>query len=133
MTENNLVLTPLKKALKSLHNAINQPFNEYTRDATIQRFEYTFELSWKILKRHISMETGINEYTIKNIFRTAAKQGLITHVDAWFDYLKARNLTSHTYNELTADETYAFAKQFVNDADYLIAQLEKIYGNTDQP
>ena len=102
MTENQLILTPLTKALGFLKNALAQPKNEYTRDASIQRFEYTFELSWKMLKRYLATEAGIEEYNIKDLFRQAAKQHLLVDDEKWFEYLKARNLTTHTYNEQRA-------------------------------
>ena len=38
------------KSFKTLKGAVKQPFSVYMRDATIQRFEYTFETTWKFLK-----------------------------------------------------------------------------------
>jgi nucleotidyltransferase substrate binding protein (TIGR01987 family) len=130
MPKQTLMLSPLKKAITALQIAINQPKNEFTRDATIQRFEYTFELAWKMLKRHLTKEAGLEEYSLKNLFREAGRLGLIENTDNWFSYLEARNLTSHTYNEETAEETYRVAKNFAPDALKLLNQLEKFYGNT---
>lgn len=124
------MFTPLKKALSALQEALALPKNDITRDATIQRFEYTFELTWKLLKRHLAQEAGIQEYSIKNLFRDAAKANLIENVEAWFAYLEARNLTSHTYNEKTANETYQAAKHFAVDANKLLQKLEEFYGNS---
>ncbi len=125
MSTTKISLEPLQKALASLENALKQPKNEFTRDATIQRFEYTFELTWKLLKRYLDAEEGAQEYNIKDLFRTAAKHDLIKSVDNWFTYHKARNLTSHTYHEQTAEETYAAAKLFAHDAKQLLTILEK--------
>lgn len=50
MTDIALDLTALKMAIRSLIVGIKQPKNEFTRDAVILRFEYTFELSWKMIK-----------------------------------------------------------------------------------
>src|SRR5579872_546911 len=112
MVTQQIILTPFKKALASLDNALAQPKNEFTRDAVIQRFEYTFELAWKMLKRHIEQEVGSEQFSIKNLFRDAGRLGLINNVDQWFSYHKARNLTSHTYNERTAEETFQAAQLF---------------------
>jgi len=125
-----LIVTPFKKALSSLKKALATPKNEISRDASIQRFEYTFELAWKTLKRHLTNEAGLKEYNIKNIFREAARAGLITNIDEWFAYLEARNLTSHTYNEDVAEETYKAAKQFATAAEDLLKKLEKHYAHT---
>ena len=121
-----LIFTPFQGAIQSLQRSLKQPKDEFTRDAVIQRFEYTFELSWKMLKRYLEMAGGVKEFNIKNIFREAGKQGLINDVEDWFAYLEARNLTSHTYNEDVAEETYQTAKKFAPDAAQLLKNLEKL-------
>ncbi len=130
MSEQKISLTPLQNAVASLRTALTQPLNEFTRDATIKRFEYTYELSWKILKRYLSTQMEIEEHQIKSIFRQSARVGLINNLEHWFNYHKARNLTCHTYDEETADETYEHAKQFIHDVDYLLEQLEKQCGRS---
>lgn len=124
MDSKDLDFSALKKAINALEVGLAQPKNEFTRDACIQRFEYTFELSWKTIKRYLRLEAGLEEHNIKNLFREAAQQNLIDNVDHWFGYLKARNLTSHTYNESTAEETYLQAQQFLSSAKYLLNNLE---------
>ncbi|MBI2602774.1 MAG: nucleotidyltransferase substrate binding protein [Deltaproteobacteria bacterium] len=121
-----LNLSQLKRALESLKKSIDQPKDEFTRDSTIQRFEYSFELSWKTLKRYFSLNQGLDESNVKNLFREAGKQKLIDSIDSWFEYLRARNLTSHTYNENTAEEVYKAACRFFVDAKELLTRLEKL-------
>ena len=77
-----------------------------------------------MLKRYLSQEAGIEEYNVKNLFRHAAQQHLIDNVDSWFIFQKARNLTPHTYNESTAEETYDVAEQFCPEAKKLLNNLE---------
>lgn len=120
-----LNFSPLAKAVESLRDALAQPKNPYTRDAAIQRFEYTFELSWKMLRRYLATEAGIESFNLKELFRQAGRQGIIANVEAWFEYLKGRNLTSHTYNEQTADEVHRLASTFVDDADALLNELRR--------
>lgn len=119
-------IIPLKKALASLKRSLDQPKNEFIRNSTIQCFEFSYELSWKTLKRYLSENQGIDESNIKNLYRIASKEGLIESVDAWFDYHKARNLTSHTYNEDTAEIVYSYALKFYPDALKLFHKLEKL-------
>lgn len=122
---NELNIEPLEKALLSLEKALAiKPPDEIVRDATIQRFEYSFELSWKFMKRYLREYAGIEEHQIKEIFRQSAKIGLIKKPESWLGYHKARNLTSHTYNEKIAEETYRFAVSFSGDANYLLEQLK---------
>jgi nucleotidyltransferase substrate binding protein (TIGR01987 family) len=129
MTKDKIILTSLQKAIESLKKALEAPFTDLNRDATIQRFEYTFELSWKLLKRYLEIETGAMEFNLKNLFREAGKQGLIDQVEDWFSFLEARNLTSHTYNEKVAGETYRVAGQFLKAATELSKNLEKRCGS----
>lgn len=131
MSNNDLIFTPLKKAIAALFKALSQPKNEFTRDAVIQRFEYTFELCWKFIKRTLKDQAGIEEFnSIKNLFRDAARLNIIQDTTSWFKYLEARNLTTHTYNEETAEETYRVAKEFAPDAEKLLTELEKFYANS---
>jgi nucleotidyltransferase substrate binding protein (TIGR01987 family) len=118
-----LNLAPLAKAVDSLRDALTQPKNPYTRDASIQRFEYTFELSWKMLRRYLATEAAVETFNLKELFRQAGRQGIIANVESWFSYLKGRNLTSHTYNEKTAEETYLLASAFLHDAQALLDAL----------
>ncbi len=105
-------LDPFKKGLQSLSQVLKEPFSALVRDATIQRFEYTFELSWKLMKRYFKVNNNIDIFNVKDIFREAGKQQLIENVEAWFEYLEARNLTSHTYDEKIADKVFVKAKEF---------------------
>ena len=125
-----LIITPLEKALTALAEALSAPKTDLNRDASIQRFEYSFELSWKLLKRYLSENSTLIELSIKNVFREGAKLGMIDHLDKWFEYLEARNLTSHTYSEKTAEATYQAAKEFITDATILLTNLKKNNENT---
>lgn len=129
MTTPTISLNPLKKAAKSLELAtINPPNNDIERDGAIQRFEYTFELSWKTLKRYFEQNSNPTNLNLKDLFREAGKQQLIDSVEQWFEYLEARNLTSHTYNLESAEKAYAAAVKFHTDVKKLIERLEKIIG-----
>lgn len=121
-----LDLTSLKNAQVSLAKALSQTKNEYIRDAVIQRFEYTFELAWKTLKRYFEWNQKISESNVKNIFREAGKQGLIISVEKWFAYYQARNETTHTYNEIKAEEIFVLARSFSGDCLAPIEKLDKL-------
>jgi len=114
------------KALESLTKILKEKKSDIVRDATIQRFEYTFELSWKLLRRYLESEQNTIEASIKNVFREAGKLGLIDNVENWFEYLEARNLTSHTYNESTAEGVFQAAARFEKSARFLKKRLEKL-------
>ena len=132
MEKKKLILTSFTKVIIYLKKAISQPKNEYTRDATIQRIKCAYELSWKLLRRVLSDEYGVIEFHIKNLYREAGRQNLIEDVEKWISFYTVRNLTSHTYNEQTADETYATAKQFVIEAEKLLYKLQTLLGYEHQ-
>ena len=117
-------LAPLEHALQSLLRATAQPKNEFNRDSVIQRFEYTFELSWKAMAKVLSADRPLEDQSVKGILRESAKQGLISNLPAWFEFQEARNITSHTYNEKTADEVYVVALRLPPAVITLITQLK---------
>lgn len=124
MIRSQINLAPLNKALASLERAIAQPKNEFSRDSVIQRFEFTFELSWKGLQKWIEADRPLEDASVKGILRTAATLGLITDLDSWFEFQRARNLSSHTYNEITAEEVYAIALKLPVHAAGLLEKLK---------
>lgn len=93
-------------ALTRLESALAQPVNEFVRDSAIQRFEFTFELLWKSLKGYAE-ESGVEAYSPRDSLRTAFQLGVIQDSPDWFQMLQDRNLTSHTYNEVTAEAIYS--------------------------
>jgi nucleotidyltransferase substrate binding protein (TIGR01987 family) len=95
------------KGVHQLERAVAQPFDEFTRDATIQRFEFCYELAWKMLKLKLEQE-GISARTPRQALQEALQAALIDNGNAWSEIQRYRNLTSHTYNERLADEVYAF-------------------------
>lgn len=135
-----LDLSSLKQALTSLETALsvvdsaqdNDIFNtdmvETMKAGVIQNFEFTYELCWKFMQRWIRINKTPEEAdprTRKDLFRLAARYGLIADPLKWFDYGEARNITAHTYDRAKADVVYEAALSFLDDARYLLAQLEE--------
>ncbi len=109
-----LAYTKLKRALKALDLMASQPLDKDRGnvDATIQRFEFTIELFWKLLK--ILLESkGVEVLYPKDVLNAAYKGHLIEDEEAWLNMLKDRNLTSHTYDEKLADLIYERIKTYV--------------------
>ena len=131
-----LNLAPLGKALNSLDRALARALaateDEELRDACIQRFEYSFELSWKMLKRQLRAELAnpaeLDLWSFKQMIRVAGERRLIADVEAWFDYREKRNLTSHTYDERKARQVFAVLPRFARDAVDLLSRLQARHG-----
>ena len=105
----------------------DQALIETTRSGVIQNFEVAYEQSWKVLRRWLMHYQNIADEDItqrKQLYRLAAKHGLIPEVEAWWQFQTARNLTSHTYNQTTAIEVTHVARLFEPACAALIAQLK---------
>lgn len=95
------------KGVHQLERAVAQPFDEFVRDAVIQRFKFCYELAWKMLKLRLEQE-GIDAHTPRQALREALQAGLVDDGNLWSEIQRYRNLTSHTYDERLAEEVYAF-------------------------
>lgn len=114
MTKEQLLLKweDYHKALHRLEIALSKTLDEddLYLDATIQRFEFTFELAWKLMKAVLEYE-GIEATSPRSSIREAWKQHLIGDAEKWLDMQVKRNLSSHTYNEETAQDIYRHIKE----------------------
>ncbi len=97
-------------AVRRLEEACAQPFSSFIRDSVIQRFEFCWELAWKVLRLKLEVE-GILVNTPRETWQQALQMGLIQDGNAWSEAQKKRNLTSHTYDEKLADEVYGYVLQ----------------------
>jgi nucleotidyltransferase substrate binding protein (TIGR01987 family) len=126
MDPEQLDFSSLLNAVSRMEEAFKElPANDLERDGCIQRFEYTYELCWKMMRRQlISMEVGDADLLgRRELFREAARRGLIGDPEIWFMFQKAYNLTSHNYDADKAEETYAVAKEFLPRAKKLLDEL----------
>lgn len=98
------------KAFYELKNAIdeskNRELSKLERQGVIQCFEYTHELAWNVLKVFLTEQDVLNLIGSKDSTRAAFKSGLILDGETWMNMIRARNLTSHTYDEDYALEVY---------------------------
>lgn len=137
----NLDLSKMENALLQLEQVSarsrDQSFmsqqDDITRNAiragAIQHFEIVYEMCWKFLQRWLrensTPEEAYYPRTRKELFRLAARSGLIYDPLPWFEYAEARNLTAHTYNEKEAEIVYSKIEAFVSDARYLLERLRQ--------
>jgi len=134
-----LDLSSLRKAVESLENALEvagdrdfmSGLSDKQKDAiragVIQNFEFTYELCWKFMKRWLEVNLGstyVEGVTRRQLFRLSAENKLIGDVNQWMEYHDARNETSHTYDEDTAEDVFETARAFIDDAQKLLKALE---------
>lgn len=130
--------SPLASAISQLEKSIayatskmaendNGLFEQF-RNSVIQCFEFTYELSHKMLTRYLE-ETAANPEeidlsTFQNIIRIGNEKGLLrSDWTVWRDYRHARSNSSHTYDGNKAQAVYYIAADFLVEAKYLYQQL----------
>lgn len=132
-------LSPFEKALGTLDVALTEldkdPQNTFVRDACIQRFEYSFELAHKMLRRYLE-ESEANADDVKalsfpDLIRLAKVRGLIgDEVADWNSFRKTRNATSHTYDADKAVEVIEALPPFLVSARVLLNRLKERQGTS---
>lgn len=117
----------LDNSLKNLHKAMNrfsealqEPESSIVRDASIQRFEFTYELLWKTLKVFLQDIHGVRAVSPRQVFKEAYSLAIIKDEEIFLEMMQARNLLSHTYNEDQAIDIYKKCKRF-------LSAIEQVY------
>ena len=81
--------------------------DEIIKEGLIQRFEYTHELAWNVMKDYANYQGNNNVGGSRDATREAFQLQLISNGKIWMEMIGSRNKTSHTYNEDTANEIYS--------------------------
>lgn len=97
-------------ALRSLEEGVAQASTDLEKDGVVQRFEFTFELSWKLLKVILESEGQICR-SPKSCLQMAFKSGFIEDEGIFLQMLNDRNRLSHIYNEIFSKEIFDRIKQ----------------------
>ncbi|MCL2444325.1 MAG: nucleotidyltransferase substrate binding protein [Treponema sp.] len=109
-----------KRALVTIKSAVelanSRELSDLEKQGLIQGFEFTFELAWNVMKDYLD-EQGITDIIgSKNAIRHAFNNGLIEDGDVWMEKVNARNLSSHTYDEETAEKLFSQIKNNFYDS-----------------
>ena len=129
-----LDLTPFSRVLQRLAEGLvryqSDTGDTQIRDGLIQRFEFTYEIGQKMLKRYLeSVSPTPGEYDtmpFADIIRSANEQGLLLgDWTAWRGYREMRGKTSHTYDEQVAVQVVSIIPQFLVEAEYLLHRLQE--------
>ena len=106
--------TNYRKALAKLSQAVaiitgqqdlTEDMDDLMKEGLIQRFEYTHELAWKVMKDYAEYQGYTEVRGSRDAFRQALQMGIIDDA-GWMDSIEDRNLTSHNYDEEVVEEVY---------------------------
>lgn len=94
--------------------------SELEMEGLIQRFEYTFELAWKVLQDLLKYKGYEFVQGPNGTLQKAFEDNMITDHDGWRRMAKARIATSHTYNDGKASE---IVEKIYTEYSILLKQL----------
>ncbi len=127
-----LDITPLTAAIQRLQSGyarcVLHPEDDQLRDGVIQRFEYTYELSHKFLKRYlmdvVASPDTLHTMAFQDVIRLGYAHGLLHESwSEWRMYREMRAKTSHAYDLAVAVAVMAAIPQFIEAVMFLQAQL----------
>ena len=107
-----------------------EPGDEQVRDGLIQRFEFTYELSHKMLRRYLKETAAspdeIERMPFADLVRTANAQGLLLgDWPAWRRFRELRTRTSHTYDAKVASQVVSAIPGFLGEVEHFYAELQR--------
>lgn len=92
-------LDRFSSAIKRRDELYREGFGDIFLDLAVKRFEFTYEMAWKAIKRYLDY-LGIESLSPRSCFRDAYQQGLIEDQGVWLEMIEQRNLSSHVYSEI---------------------------------
>lgn len=135
-----LDLSSFERAIKQLENSLSYYYSDNVqrdiglvmqlRAAAIQAFEFTYELSIKMIRRYLKMiaanPASIDQLSFTDLIRAASdKELLLSDLVKWKRYRQERGTTSHTYNPEKAIEIFDELPGFLKEVRYLLNQLHQ--------
>lgn len=127
-------LSAFEKAIQRLDEGFQRYQQDITdtqiRDGLIQRFEFTYELSHRMLKRYLEFASATPEQfdrmAFQDLIRSGNEQGLLLgEWPHWKRYRDMRSKTSHTYDEVVALSVVAGIPDFLEEARFLREKLRE--------
>jgi nucleotidyltransferase substrate binding protein (TIGR01987 family) len=115
-----------RTALAKLKEAVDASqileLSELEKEGLIHRFEYTYELAWKTLQDLLRFKGYTDIAGPVPVISQAFQDGYLENGPVWMQMKKARDLSSHTYNEETAE---GIAINIISAYYQLFRNLEK--------
>ena len=136
MASGKLDFTSLRSALSRLAEGYQRYQTDVSdiqiRDGLIKRYEFTYEISHKMLKRHLEMTSANPEVfdalSFADLIRTANEQSLLkSDWSAWKIFREMRAKTSHTYDEDIAQTVVKIIPAFIDEIEFLVRQFDQRY------
>jgi nucleotidyltransferase substrate binding protein (TIGR01987 family) len=130
----SLDISPFVNAVERLREGLErhqrEPDDEQLRDGLIQRFEFTYELGHRVMRRFLRQVSAspdaFDQMPFQDMIRSGNEQGLLRgDWPAWRRYRDMRARTSHTYAAAVAKQVVEGIPDFLTEATYLRDQLRQ--------
>jgi nucleotidyltransferase substrate binding protein (TIGR01987 family) len=120
----------LEQALKKWKQALDAPFSDLSRDASIQRYEFSFELLWKVVKKYLKEIEGFECNSPKSCFREVRMTLEMNEddIETCISMTEDRNLSVHTYSEEMANSLYAKLPEYVRVSKLIAKKIKEKAG-----
>jgi nucleotidyltransferase substrate binding protein (TIGR01987 family) len=117
----------LEQALKMWKKALDAPFNDLSRDASIQRYEFSFELLWKVVQKYLKEIEGFECNLPKSCFRQIRMTlGLDeSEIETCISMTEDRNLSVHTYYEEMANNLYKKFPKYLKTSQLIAKKIKE--------
>lgn len=134
MQQGTLNISALENAEKKLKEMLlryeKESDDEAVRDSVIQRFEFTYSIALKTLRKYFIERAfvleEVNQMSFNEMIRTASQLNLlVSNLEKWTVYREMRNMTSHTYDEEIALQVVSIIPDFSKEIAYLITRLKE--------
>ena len=119
----SLDIQSLINAHEQLRQALKAAKNELEQVGAIQRFECCYELAWKTMKRILAYQ-GKEVNSPRVAFREANAEGLIASAETWFEFLKWRNQSVHTYDHTLLHDIFKILPHFEQELTVFINHIK---------
>ena len=136
----NLDLSALENAVAQLEEGLvlydsdivlqHPEIRNQMRAGAIQAFEFTYELSVRMIQRYLEQVSAnpaeVDRLEFRSLIRRASEQRLLrSDLSAWMEHRRNRGLTSHVYNEAMAERVFQAAQDFLGEVRHLLRELQE--------
>ena len=134
MQQGTLNISALENAEKKLKEMLlryeKESDDEAVRDSVIQRFEFTYSIALKTLRKYFIERAfvleEVNQMSFNEMIRTASQLNLLSsNLEKWTVFREMRNMTSHTYDEEIALQVLSIIPDFSKEISFMITRLKE--------
>jgi nucleotidyltransferase substrate binding protein (TIGR01987 family) len=116
-------LEKYESVVKRYEEFKSEGFGDVYLDLIVKRFEFTYEMSWKALKRYLEF-LGFEVKNPRQTFKEGYAQQILDNENIWLDMIEQRNLSSHIYDEIETSEILDKKENYLKAFQKLKIQLE---------